>query len=65
MNCKECPWIVSNNHNENWKLNVEKMQSIGKIKDRKHKCHMISNDIWGYSSEIDESNVCFGSIKKI
>jgi hypothetical protein len=35
------------------------MRSLRKIET--HKCHMISNDIWGYKSEIDQKNVCIGS----
>lgn len=57
--CKSCPWTNTNNHNTKFKTGFEKMRSLRKIET--HKCHMISNDIWGYKSEIDQKNVCIGS----
>jgi hypothetical protein len=59
-NCKECPWVVNNKHNESWPHYVEKMESIGQIKNKKHSCHMITSDTWGYKTKIDNTNVCIG-----
>jgi hypothetical protein len=39
------------------------MKSLKKIDN--HKCHMISNDVWNYKTEINEKNVCVGSIREI
>jgi hypothetical protein len=36
------------------------MQSIGKIEN--HSCHMINKDVWGYKTNINEKNVCIGSL---
>jgi hypothetical protein len=57
--CKECPWRNKNQHSLKFRNYVEKMKSIGKITN--HKCHMISNDVWGYKSDINNSNKCVGS----
>jgi hypothetical protein len=35
------------------------MKSIGKVEN--HKCHMISNDVWGYESDVNKKNICIGS----
>jgi len=59
--CRECPWSNSNKHSLKFRTYVDKMISIGKIQN--HKCHMISNDVWGYKSEINNENVCIGSKK--
>jgi len=59
--CKECPWVNYNKHSLKFRTYVDKMISIGKIKN--HKCHMISNDVWGYQSEINNKNMCIGSKK--
>lgn len=61
--CKECPWNKKNPHSKKWALYVKKMESIGKIKDNSHTCHMISSDVWGYKEEINEKNICIGSYK--
>ena len=63
--CKECPWIVKNKHNDSWPKYVEQMENIGKIKNKKHACHMITSDTWGYEKPIDESNICAGSLLTI
>ena len=59
--CKECPWITGNNHNDKWSDYVHKMENIGKIKSKKHACHMITPDTWGYKQDINDNNVCIGS----
>lgn len=56
--CSECPWKNENEHSLKFRAYVEKMRFIGKVEN--HKCHMISSDVWGYESEIDEKNVCKG-----
>jgi hypothetical protein len=38
------------------------MESIGKIEN--HSCHMISKDVWGYNTDINEKNVCVGSLER-
>ena len=60
--CKECPWINENQHSLKFRTYVDKMRRINKIKD--HKCHMVSNDVWGYKSDVTDKNVCVGSILK-
>jgi len=60
--CSECPWKVKSQHNENFKGYAEKMTEVGQIKESKHACHMITSDVWGYKNEINESNVCIGSL---
>lgn len=62
-NCKECPWINKNSHSQSWPDYVSKMESIGQIKSKRHACHMITSDTWGYNEPITEKNVCIG--KKI
>lgn len=57
--CKECPWVNANNHSIKFREYTEKMKSLGKIEN--HKCHMISNDVWGYNSDINDKNICRGS----
>jgi len=37
------------------------MESIGQIQSKKHACHMITKDTWGYDNPIDNNNVCIGS----
>lgn len=59
--CKECPWVNKNPHSKKFPTYVESIESIGKIKDRKHGCHMITKDIWGYKEEINNKNVCVGA----
>jgi hypothetical protein len=61
--CKSCPWTNKNPHSESWKKYVDKMTSVGKI-NKKHSCHMITSDVWGLKSEINEENVCVGSKRK-
>lgn len=61
--CKECPWINNNRHSQSWPGYVDSMASIGQIEGRKHACHMITSDTWGYDSDINESNVCIGSLQ--
>lgn len=59
--CKECPWREENNnlHNLKFRKSVDKMKSIGK---ENHSCHMINKDIWGGKSEINDKNICIGSL---
>jgi hypothetical protein len=62
--CRECPWGNTHRHSKDWMGYVKKMESIGKIKDGVHACHMITSDTWGYRGRIDQSNVCVGSLNK-
>jgi hypothetical protein len=39
------------------------MEKIGQIENKKHACHMITSDTWGYKESITENNVCIGSLK--
>lgn len=57
--CKECPWKNDNQHSLKFRTYAEKMREFGKIEN--HKCHMISSDVWGYDSDINNNNVCIGS----
>lgn len=59
--CKECPWKNSSGHSKSWSNNVDVMTDLGQIKDRKHACHMITSDVWGYKNKINDSNICIGS----
>jgi len=59
--CKECPWTKENPHSKAWPSYVKSIESIGQIKDKKHGCHMITKDTWGYDGEINSENVCIGS----
>jgi len=59
--CKECPWTKENAHSKKFPSYVKSIEKIGKIKDKKHGCHMITKDIWGYKSEINDENVCVGA----
>ena len=54
-NCKECPWQNENQHSLKFRTYVEKMQSMGKIES--HKCHMISSDVWGYHSNVEDKKL--------
>ena len=36
--------------------------SLGKIVN--HKCHMVSKDVWGYETAVDEKNICQGQAKR-
>jgi hypothetical protein len=60
--CKECPWQNTNQHSLKFRGYVQKMQKLGKVKN--HKCHMISKDVWSYNSEVNQDNVCVGSLSK-
>ncbi len=59
--CSECPWTKNDQHSKNWPNYVKSLDSINKIKDGEHACHMITKDVWGYESEINEDNICLGS----
>lgn len=59
--CKECPFKNDNRYSLKFRNYVDKMTKIKKIKY--NACHMITSDIWGYQSEINESNVCMGMKK--
>lgn len=61
--CKQCPWITTSKHSQSWPGYVSSMESIGQISGKRHACHMITTDTWGYESPIDESNVCVGSLQ--
>jgi hypothetical protein len=49
MSCKECPWKVSNNHNE-------KIKNFSKRTKKVHNCHMTEGvkDFWNPT----EKHVC-------
>jgi hypothetical protein len=53
MNCKECPHIIRNHHNDT-------IVSFAKRSGRKHNCHMTSGkkDLWNVT---DEKLMCKGS----
>lgn len=57
--CPECPWVVKTEHNKKWKGYVDKMQSIGKVEDGLHSCHMKSKT-W---DKVTDKNVCIGSVR--
>jgi hypothetical protein len=59
--CKSCPWTNDNQHNLKFRTYVDKFEKLGK---ENHKCHSIDGDIWGAKSEINEKNVCVGSLNK-
>ena len=61
--CKECPWLIKSCHNDKWPSYVESVEKTGKIKNKRHACHMITSDTWGYKDEINDSNVCIGSLQ--
>lgn len=53
-NCKECPWIVKNNHNNN-------IVNFSKRMDKPHNCHMVKGgkDLWNVS----DITICVGRKK--
>ena len=59
--CEECPWKNQNKHSLNFQNYVEKMNSIGKIQNHEHACHMITSDVWGSNQKITKKNFCIGS----
>lgn len=61
--CRECPWVKNNNYSLKFRDILEKMKYSGKAD--KHACHMITTDIWGLKSNIDNNNVCVGLINFI
>jgi hypothetical protein len=61
--CKECPWTTNSQHSKSWPDYVNVMEKIGQVKSKKHACHMITKDTWGYKEEISDSNVCIGSLQ--
>lgn len=61
--CKECPHFSNTKYSTRFKMYIKKMSNFGKIEDNHHACHMITNDIWGYKTDINSSNVCVGSCK--
>lgn len=63
--CEECPWTTKSVHNERWPRYVSKMTEEGYIDSGVHGCHMITNDTWGMNSELNENNVCVGSLQKL
>ena len=60
--CKECPSINTDKHSVKFNGYVEKLKSIGV---NGNACHMITKDIWGYSENINDENVCIGYLKSI
>jgi hypothetical protein len=59
--CKSCPWTNDNGHNLKFRTYVDQFEKLGK---ENHKCHSIDGDIWGGKSEINEKNICIGSLNK-
>lgn len=53
-NCKECPWTVKNNHNNN-------IVNFSKRTDKSHNCHMVKGgkDLWNVS----DITICVGRKK--
>lgn len=53
-NCKECPWVVRNKHNDN-------IVKFSKRMNKPHNCHMVNGgkDLWN----INESTMCSGRKK--
>ncbi len=49
--CKECPWVVRNNHNNT-------IVNFSKRMDKSHNCHMINGgkDLWN----VTERSKCNG-----
>jgi L-rhamnose mutarotase len=58
--CKECPWKTSGKHSESW---PEYLKAMNKIGIDNHACHMITKDTWGYTTKIDNSNICVGQLE--
>jgi hypothetical protein len=56
--CKECPYIIKNKHNEKFSNYVDKMFNSGIIKSKKHNCHMKGN-VW---SKTSKDTICIGSV---
>lgn len=56
--CKECPYIIKNIHNEKMINNIERLFDNGSLKTKKHKCHMKDTNLWNN----DNKNICIGSI---
>ena len=52
--CKECPWVVKNNNNNN-------IVEFSKRMDKPHNCHMVNGgkDLWNAT----ESTKCNGRIQ--
>lgn len=59
--CKECPWTKNNPHSKAWPGYVNSMEKTGQIENKKHACHMITSDTWGYKNPINEENLCVGA----
>lgn len=57
--CRECPFINNNPFSLKFRGYVDKMRKLDKVED--NACHMITSDIWGFKSEINNKNVCIGS----
>jgi hypothetical protein len=51
VNCKECPWVVKNNHNDN-------IVGFSKRTDKPHNCHMVNGgkELWN----VTEKTKCNG-----
>jgi hypothetical protein len=60
--CSECPWKNKDSHSQKWPIYVSKISSIRKKYKKVHGCHMKTSDVWGMKTEIDEKNVCVGSL---
>ena len=48
--CKECPWIVRNNHNDT-------IINHSKKWNKTHNCHMINSKLW----DTNEKHQCEGN----
>ena len=53
-NCKECPWVIRNKHNDN-------VINFSKRMNKPRNCHMVSGgkDLWN----VNESTMCSGRKK--
>ena len=58
VECRECPWKINTHHNKKMINNIERLVKNGSLKDKTHRCHMISTDIW---SNTNDDNICIGS----
>jgi len=56
--CRECPWTVNTQHNKKMINNIERLVKNGSLKEKTHRCHMISTDLW---AKTNDANICIGS----
>lgn len=56
--CRQCPWTNDQPHSLKFRTYVEKMKKLQGIQG--HKCHLVSTDVWGFSSPVNAQNICLG-----